>query len=282
MTTNALATTVDRMTNLSNMLEARRTRIEQVIPAAMAGFTPSRAIAVVIDACARTPKLLECDPKTIVRAAIQAAEVGLELGSPLGEAYLVPFYNSKRKCKEAQFIPGYKGLIKLMSLDSRVSHVESTVVHAGDVFEWERGTSPKIVHKPGIGTKRLRGDVVAAYAVIHYVHGMAAFEVMDLDELTKLRDEGREKDQYKSGPWWNHTLEMYRKCPIRRLAKTARVSLHDHSLLSRAIEADEMADLGAAGKLAPEGFKGARAAEMRAMLGAGDSRVVVDAEEVSE
>ena len=282
MSTNALATNIDRMTNLSNMLEARRKRIEQVIPVAMAGFTPSRAIAVVIDACSRTPALLECDPKTIVRACVAAAEVGLELGSPLGEAYLVPFFNSRRGCKEAQFIPGYKGLIKLMSLDSRVSHVEATLVHAGDTFDWERGTSPRITHKPGAGTTRVRGDVVAAYAVIHYVHGLAAFEVMDMDELAIIRDESRGKDKYKTGPWWKHTSEMYRKCPIRRMFKTARVSLHDHSLLSRAIEADEVADLGAVGKLAPDGFKGARAAEMKAMLGAGDSRVVVDAEEVSE
>lgn len=282
MTTNALATSRDRYINLGNMLEAQRTRITQVIPAAMAGFTPSRAIAVVLDACARQPALLECDPKTVVRACIAAAEVGLELGSPLGEAYLVPFYNGKRGCKEAQFIPGYKGLIKLMSLDSRVSHVDATLVCEADTFEWERGTHPKVVHRPGIGTKRLRGDIIAAYSVIHYAHGAAAFEVMDIDELNEIRDESQKKDKYKTGPWWKYTSEMYRKCPIRRLAKTARVSLHDHSLLSRAIEADEMADLGAAGKLAPEGFKGARAAEMKAMLGAGDSRVVVDAEEVSE
>lgn len=278
--TNALATLGDRYKALSSLLEQQRTALAQVIPPAMAGMTPSRAIRVTLDACSRDPKLLECSPRSIVRAVVQAAEVGLELGSPLGEAYIVPFWSSKRQVKEATFVPGYKGLIKLMSLDPAVSHVSAELVRSGDVFEYELGLVPKLVHRPGPGATRNRGEVTHAYAVIHYRHGgVPAFTVMDREELDVLEKDGKAKDKYKSGPWWNHTDEMRRKCPIRRLAKTARVSLHDPALLSRAIEADELGDMRATGKL-PDGFVGRRAAAMREMLGAGDAPVVVDAEEV--
>ena len=279
-TNNALAITRERYTQLANMLDGQRSKLGQVIPAAMGGLTPSRLIAVVMDAMSRTPKLLECDPRTIVRAMVQAAEVGLELGSPLGEAYLVPFWSSKRQVSEAQFVPGYRGLIKLMSLDPAVSFVAAELVRAGDVFEWELGTTPRIVHKPGAGPTRVRGEVVAAYAVIHYRHGgLPSFTVMDREELDTLENDGKKKDKYNSGPWWNHTDEMRRKCPIRRLSKTARVSLHDPALLSKAIEADEIADARAEGRIA-EGFQGRRAAELRSMVGAGDAPVVVTGEEV--
>jgi recombination protein RecT len=278
--TTALATLGDRYKALSSLLEQQRTALAQVIPPAMAGMTPSRAIRVVLDACSRDPKLLECSPRSIVRAVVQAAEVGLELGSPLGEAYLVPFWSSKKQSSEATFVPGYKGLIKLMCLDPNVSHVSAELVRAGDVFDHELGLTPKLVHRPGPGSDRNRGEVTHAYAVIHYRHGgVPAFTVMDRESLDALEKDGKNKDKYKRGPWWQHTDEMRRKCPIRRLAKTARVSLHDPALLSRAIEADEIGDMRATGKL-PDGFVGRRAAEMREMLGAGDAPVVVDAEEV--
>lgn len=280
--TTALATMRDRYTHLANSLESQRTKLAQVIPPAMAGLTPSRCMAVVLDACSRTPKLLECDPKTLVRATLQSAEMGLELGSPLGEAYLVPFWSSRRSVSEAQCIPGYRGLIKLMSLDPAVSYVAAELVRQSDSFDYALGTSPHITHKPGSGDIRNRGDVTHAYAVIHYRHGgVPAFTVMDRAELDVLEVEGKKKDKYKSGPWWHHTDEMRRKCPIRRLAKTARVSLHDPSLLSRAIEADEVADARAEGRVA-DGFVGRRQDEMREMLKARLAPVVVTGEEVDE
>lgn len=279
---NALATIEDRYRHLASSLEKQRTRLAQVIPPAMAGLTPSRAMAVVLDACSRTPTLLECEPKTLVRACVQAAEMGLELGSPLGEAYLVPFWSSKRQVKEAQCIPGYRGLIKLMSLDPAVSYVAAELVRQNDSFDYALGTSPRIEHKPGSGDVRNRGTVTHAYAVIHYRHGgVPAFAVMDRAELDVLENDGKKKDKYKSGPWWHHTDEMRRKCPIRRLAKTARVSLHDPSLLSRAIEADEIADARADGRVA-EGFSGRRTDEMKEMLKARLAPVVVTGEEVDE
>lgn len=278
--TNALATLGDRYKALSSLLEQQRTALAQVIPPAMAGMTPSRAIRVTLDAISRNPKLLDCTQRSLVRAVVQSAEVGLELGSPLGEAYIVPYWNNKRRCHEATFIPGYKGLIKLMCLDPNVSHVSAELVRERDDFDYELGLTPKLMHRPGSGSERNRGEVTHAYAVIHYRHGgVPAFTVMDRELLDTLEKDGKAKDKYQTGPWFKHTDEMRRKCPIRRLAKTARVSLHDPALLSRAIEADEIGDMRATGKL-PDGFVGRRAAEMREMLGAGDAPVVVDAKEV--
>jgi recombination protein RecT len=254
----ALASLRDRQVALANSLEQARERLLAVIPVST-GLTPSRAIAVVLDAVSRDPSLLECHAPSVVRSVVHAAEIGLELGSPLGEAYLVPFKNSRKGFrKEASMIAGYKGLIKLAKGSPRVSHIEATLVREKDVFEYERGTSPRIVHKPGAGTLLQRGEVLYAYAVVAYVDGLSQFEVMDRVELDRIKSNSR------GTPWRDHTDEMYRKCPIRRIAK----SLDLNPLARRAVEIDTLEEMRRGEIDAPfrDGLEAGRAKDLRDMI----------------
>lgn len=272
----ALATLKDRHAYLTNTLEQSRPRIAALIPMST-GLTPSRAIAVVLDAVTREPSLLRCEPTSIVRATLQATEVGLELGSPLGEAYLVPFRNWKKgNREEAQFIAGYKGLIKLVTLNERVELVESRLVREGDAFDYRLGTDAAIEHKPGKGTIRNRGNITHAYALVRYTSGRVQFDVMDRDELDRIRSAARATKD--SSPWNAHTDEMFRKCPVRRLAKYLRLS----PLAARAVELDLRGEAVLRGELDPDAegtFEAGRARDLRDMLGAGDRPVgVIDVE----
>lgn len=268
---SAIATLRDRHTALAADLERNRERLQAIIPLAT-GLTPSRVMAVVLDAVVRQPEILSCTRASIVRSVLQAAEVGLELGSPLGEAYLVPFRNWKKdNQEEAQFVAGYKGLIKLMTMAPEVSHVDARLVRENDAFDYELGTAPKITHRPGLGHMRQRGDIVTAYAVIHYANGGHQFDVMDREELDRIRSSA--KANGKNSPWNAHTDEMFRKCPVRRLSKYARLS----PLAKRCVELDELSAMqrGEYGGGPPRvGFDTGRADELRAMLGAGSAPVV--------
>jgi recombination protein RecT len=268
----AIATLTQRHASLAGDLEKHRERLGAIIPAAM-GMTPSRAIAVVLDAVVRQPELLDCTRASIVRAVLQAAEVGLELGSPLGEAYLVPFRNWKRgNQQEAQFVAGYKGLIRLMLMSPEVSHVDARIVREADVFDYDYGTSPQIKHRPGVGDIRQRGDVVAAYAIVHHVGGGFQFDVMDRAELDLIRASA--KATKPSAPWNAHTDEMFRKCPVRRLAKYVRLS----PLGRRCVELDELSAQARGeygGGEARAGFMSGRAEELKGLLGAGGKPVTI-------
>lgn len=63
----------------------------------------NRFIAAITSAVATTPTLQECDPSTILSGALLGESLGLSPSPQLGQYYLVPFNNTKKGCKDAQF-----------------------------------------------------------------------------------------------------------------------------------------------------------------------------------
>jgi recombination protein RecT len=195
-----------------------------------------RMARIVLDSLDRNPLLLQSHPPSIVSAVIQSAELGLEIGGPLGEAYLVPFWNNRLKRKECQCIPGYKGLIKLAYDEPRISGVDTDVVYAADEWKEIRGTAPQLVHLPRRGGDR--GERVCAYAIIFKREGPPTFAVMSADEIRKIKAESlskmKEQWQRDASPWTVHEDEMWKKSALRRVVKLVPLS----SALRSALELD--------------------------------------------
>ena len=72
--------------------------IKKALPSVL---TPERFTRMVLSAISTTPKLAECDPKTFLGAMMQAAQLGVEPNSALGQAWLIPYRNKGRM--ECQF-----------------------------------------------------------------------------------------------------------------------------------------------------------------------------------
>jgi recombination protein RecT len=178
----------------------------------------------------RKPELRDCTPASFVGVFMAAAQLGLEL-DVRGEAYAVPFWN--KKCnpprKEAQFIAGYKGLIKLATNSGKVRNVFAHEVRQGDEFDYGYGLEPYLIHKPGAK----RGDVTHVYAVGAFTNGGHHFEVMSIEEVYALRD--KFSKAAKSGPWVDNPREMCLKTVCRRLCKFLPASTD----LARAVALDE-------------------------------------------
>lgn len=264
----ALATVRERHTFVRNELEKARDRLTAIIPVAT-GLTPSRAIAVTLDALARTPALLECEPRTLVQAVIHASEVGLELGSPLGEAFIVPF-----KAKATMMI-GYRGFVKLIRGAPDVVGVKSVLVRERDTFRVDEGANT-ITHVLAEGGPRERGRITHAYSRVFTASGFSQFEVMHIDELDRIKSEAISRARGRPTPWRTHEEEMYKKCPLRRQAKWLDLS----PLGRRASELDDLEAMrrGELGTIR-EGFNAGRADELRDMLKAHDRPVeVIDAD----
>jgi recombination protein RecT len=269
----ALATLKQKHTYVCNQLELSRPRLQAVIPlaAAASGFTPARAIAVVLDALSRTPSLLDCEPRSIVQSVLHAAELGLELGSPVGEAYLVPF------AKKSTMMIGYRGFVKLIRGAPRVTVVKGVLVREQDEFEIDEGEN-RLVHKVRRGTTKERGRITHAYSRVYYTDGSSQFEVMDIDELDKIKTDVINRSKGRPTPWKTHPDEMYKKCPLRRQAKWLQLT-HE---MKRAvtIDDDEAARRGEIDIIAPrEGFMSGRNDELKDMLAAQQKPVeVIDAD----
>jgi len=265
VTSQALATLKDRHLFVANELEKARERLNAIIPVST-GLGASRAIAVTLDCLVRNPNLLECEPRSIVRSVLHASEVGLELGSPLGEAFIVPFKG------KATMMIGYRGFVKLIRGAPRVSLVKGVLVREADEFDIDEGEN-KLHHRVGKGDVRTRGNVTHAYSRVYYTDGLSQFEVMDRVELDKIKSESLRKAGTRSTPWKTHEDEMYKKCPLRRQAKW----LDLNPLGRRATELDDLESMrrGELGVVHREGFSTERADELKAMLQSQDKRVEV-------
>jgi hypothetical protein len=132
---NALAI-VEKRRDLEVGLNDMRDRLDALLPAG-SHTTSARIVAIVLDATARDSSLLECTKGSILRAVAQSAEVGLEIASPLGHAYLVPFKNWKRNYRKAEV---------LVSCSSTKTPAEEWV--EADVFLKERGGFNVLLARP--------------------------------------------------------------------------------------------------------------------------------------
>jgi phage RecT family recombinase len=153
------------------------------------------------------------NPESLQMAIYNVAMTGLTLNPMLGYAYLVP-----RKVGGVEKVIldlGYKGMIFIVTSAGLVKKIWAEVVREKDVFHYEKGTNPYIQHVPELLPESERGAIVAAYAVAQTTSGETQFEVMHYADIKKIIGERKMSD----GIWLNHTSEMCRKTPIRRLFK---------------------------------------------------------------
>ena len=218
---------VEAAANLQAWLEKSMPTILAVIPKHV---TADRLLKLLMKDVRTNPKLLKCDPRSVVNAFIGASELGLEVGGIGGQAHLVPFKD------EATLIIGYKGLMTLARRSGAISVIEAAVVYSKDIYEFELGLDPKLKHIPAQTDDR--GDMIAAYAIARYKDGERQFCWMWKSEIDKVRPAHTRGG--RPTPWDTNYDEMAVKTPVRKLCKMIPSS----SELQRAVEIDEAADRG--------------------------------------
>ncbi len=199
---------------------------------------PDRFRSTVLQAVSTTPTLLECTPNSIVIAALEAAQLGLEPTGILGGAYMLPYRNRDAGTTEAKLIVGYRGYIDLIHRAGSVKSIEARVVYEGDLFEVEYGTTKRIRHVPYFLVGKEQGDRRCVYWIAE-MPGETQFDVLPMSEIEKARKSSKSRDR---GPWIEWYDEMAKKTAIRRAVKILAISVYE---ARRAVqledEAEEMA-----------------------------------------
>lgn len=95
-----------------------------------------RFIASITSAVAVNPTLQECDPSTILSGALLGESLGLSPSPQLGQYYLVPYWNKKKGCNDAQFQLGYRGLVQLALRSGYYKHLNVLPIKAGELVSF--------------------------------------------------------------------------------------------------------------------------------------------------
>lgn len=208
------------MSEIVKYLQGKQTAI-----AAMAKrLTARQMIQATSIAIHQNAALAKCSKESIYEAVLQAARMGLDCSGLHGHGYLVPY---GRKCT---FVPGWRGLISIAIRSGTAKTIKANVVFKNDVFDWDEGLTPNLVHKPKIDGPR--GELICAYAIAYFESADPQFEVMTREDIDKIAKDSR------SDSWRNHFAAMARKSAVRRLC----------SMLPRSLELDDALDLEIAGE----------------------------------
>lgn len=198
----------EKQDTLAKHIERMKPEMARALPRHM---DPERVARIATTVMRRTPKLAQCTPQSFLGALMTCAQLGLEPG-PLGHAYLVPYGT------EVTFIAGYRGLVELARRSGQVASVSARVVREGDDFDYAFGLEPSLHHKPA-GSD---AEITHVYAVVRLKDGGADFDVMTRGEVEAVRKRSKAA---ADGPWVTDYAEMAKKTVLRRLLKTAPMSV---------------------------------------------------------
>lgn len=211
-------------------------------------ISPERMMRLVANALRTTPKLGECEPMSLLGALMQCASMGLEPNTVLGQAYLVPFKNTKKRVTECQVIVGYKGLIDLARRSGHITSIAANVHYSDDeLWIYEEGTEAQLRHRPGPQD----GDKMHAYAIAKFRDGGHAYVVLPWSHVMKIRDGSQnwqtavKFNSTDRNPWKTHEDEMARKTAIRALAKYLPLSVEFRDALQVDHDGGAAMDYGA-------------------------------------
>ena len=222
---------VAKVDTFRDLMEKSAPQLEAALPAHV---PVEKFLRVAMTHLQRTPKLLDCDPISVLGAVMESAQLGLSLDDSLGEAHLIPFG------KVAKLIPGYRGLIKLACQSGHVSHMQARLFYEGEYFQYVEGTSPRIDHTPLPPDER--GEALGAYSVAKLQDGEVSFDLMWAADIKKIMD-GAPGAKYPDSAWTTNPDEMWRKTVVRRHIKYLSLSPELSDAVRTAVK-DEYLDAG--------------------------------------
>lgn len=130
-----------------------------------------RFVASITSAVAINPLLQECDPATILSGALLGESLNLSPSPQLGQYYLVPFNNTKKGCKDAQFQLGYKGYVQLALRSGYYKRLNVMAVKEGELVRWNPLTEEVELDLMADELEREKTPTIGYVASFEYLNG---------------------------------------------------------------------------------------------------------------
>ena len=253
---NAVATTADKPTDgtLQGFLERTKHEWGKALPAHV---TADRLARLAVSTVNRTPALARCSMQSLVGGVMISSQLGLELNTPLGHAYLIPYKRSMKQgnnwvqVEEAAFQLGYQGVIDLAYRTGQYLFIDATAVYENDDFDYSYGLNRTLVHKPTNGEP---GELIGIYAQYEMLNGAKNFKYWPAAKIIahakKYSQSWDDKiNDFKAKSAWKDSFEGMAKVPVLKdLLKIAPKSIEFQKQIAMdgAVKIDFAADMSEA------------------------------------
>lgn len=147
--------------------DAMKKKINEMV----GGKDGQQFVTAIISAVSTNPQLAECENSSIVSAALLGQALKLSPSPQLGQYYIVPFNNSERGCKVAQFQLGYKGYIQLAIRSGQYKKINVLAIKEGELIEYDPLNEEIKVNLIEDEELREQAETIGYYAMFEYMNG---------------------------------------------------------------------------------------------------------------
>lgn len=187
--------------------------------------------------------LQECQPLTVMFAALKATALNLPLDNSLGMAYCIPYKDNKRGITVAQFQIGYKGFKQLALRSGQFAIIpNATDVKEGELKSRNRLTGECVFEFIEDDKKRAEAKTIGYASYFRLLNGAESTFYMSKEEIethaTRYSKTYRfdKEGSKKSSKWSTDFDDMAKKTVIKlNLSKNAPLSVE----IQEAVNADQ-------------------------------------------
>lgn len=229
------------MSDLKNFNAMMRSEYTQNHLATVLGDKRQQFVTNLSALVSNDKKLQECEPATIMHAAITATALELPLDKNLGFAYVIPYQNKRAGVSEAQFQLGAKGITQLAIRSGQFVRINVSDVREGELKGFNR-LSGDITFDWDETAEREKKKVVGYVAYFRLVNGFSKTMYMSVDEIEAhakrySQTYGSKNDYVRSQSKWSTDFDaMAQKTILKRLlTKYAPLSVE----MQTAFQADQ-------------------------------------------
>jgi recombination protein RecT len=216
-------TTYDQTRSLLRSEEARK-RFEEIL----GDKDKAQAfLASVLSVVYQSNNLSQCDPQTVMFAAMKAATLDLPVEPNLGQSYIIP-YKSK-----ATFQIGYKGIIQLA-----LRTQQYLIINATEVYEGEEIKQNRLTGVISLNGKRSSDKIIGYASYFKMKSGYEHYLYMTVEDLVAYAKRYSPSYNYNDTLWHTNFDAMAKKTVLKmNLLKYGELRIS--TILSAGIEADE-------------------------------------------
>ena len=147
--------------------DAMKKKINEMV----GGKDGQQFVTAIISAVSTNPQLAECENSSIVSAALLGQALKLSPSPQLGQYYIVPFNNSDKGFKVAQFQLGYKGYIQLAIRSGQYKKINVLAIKEGELIEYDPLNEEIKVNLIEDEELREQAKTIGYYAMFEYLNG---------------------------------------------------------------------------------------------------------------
>jgi recombination protein RecT len=157
----------------------------------LVGDNAEKWISTILTVGTSSPQLRECDPKTIVHAAIQSISLKLDIDKNLGFAHIVPYG------KVAQFQMGYKGFIQLAIRSGKYQTINADVVYEGEIEKPNKLTGELVINEDN----KKSDKIIGYFAYFKTTNGFEKSLYMTKEQIEKHAKTYSKSFNNEKGRW---------------------------------------------------------------------------------